>query len=385
MEIKKPKIFKLLGRILFVFVFGSIGALWANYYLLPKLSAVPLFSHFDIFKRFRENVTIVNRTEQLTIPEDSAINKIASQSVSSVVNIVSIPSPVAKIPAAAGAQKTGSGAVVTGDGLIVTYRTAILEKNAKYKIITNNGNALDAALVGVDEFSNLAYLKAEGSNLTSIALANSDDFSAGKKVIALGAGTGNFQNRYGSGLISSLDKTFNISGEALGNSGKLEGVLETDFVKQKGLVGSPVIDYNGEMAGIIGSVPVDNQDHFFIISSNQVKRSIEKSVQGNLGKPVNLGAYYVSLNKVNALAYGTNVESGALIFSPSGKQGLAVIANSAAERAGLRINDIVTAVGEKNVDQDHPLSNLINEYKSGDEITLKIFRDGQEIKLTVKL
>lgn len=381
MEIKTHKIFKLAGRILFVFVFGSLGALWANYYLLPRLSAVAPFSRLEILKRFRENVTIINRTEQITVPEDSAINKIASQSVSAVVSVVSIPeSKSAVVP---GTEKRGSGVVATGDGLIVTYRSAILEKNARYKIITNSGSALDAVLAGVDEFSNLALLKVEGSNLTAIALANSDDFSAGKKVIALGAG--DFQNRYSSGLLSHLNRAFNISGEALSNSGKLEGVFETDFLNQKELVGSPAIDYNGELAGIIGSVKIDSQEKFFIISSNQVRRSIDKNIQGNLAKSVNLGAYYVSLNKVNALLFGTDREAGALVYSASGKQGLAVIANSPAEKAGLRIRDIVIAVGDKAVDPSHPLSNLINEYKTGDETTFTVLRDGQELKLAVRL
>lgn len=383
MEIKSSRIFRLISRIIFVFVFGSLGALWANYYLLPKLSTVPFLSHSEVLKRFRENVTIINRTEQITVPEDSAINKIASQSVSSVVNVISVPeSALGVVP---GTERKGSGVVVTGDGLIATYRTAILEKNARYKIIANNGNILDATLAGIDEFSDLAFLKAEGANLTSIALANSDDFSAGKKVIALGAGMGDFQSRYSSGLLSNLNQTFNISGGALSNSGKLEGVFETDFLNQKELVGSPVIDYNGELAGIIGSVKIDNLDKFFIISSNQVRRSIDKHIQGNLGKTVNLGAYYVSLNKVNGFVFGVNRESGALIYSASGKQGLAVIANSPAERAGLRINDIVIAVGDKAVDPTHPLSNLVNEYKTGDEVTLTILRGTEELKLTAKL
>jgi S1-C subfamily serine protease len=383
MEIKTHKIFKLISRILFVFIFGSIGALWANYYLLPKLSTVPFFARMEILKRFRENVTVVNKTEQITIPEDSAINKIASQSVSSVVDIVSLPVTNSKTSLAVGTEKTGSGAVVTGDGLIVTYRTAILEKNAKYKIITGSGNTLDASLVGVDEFSNLAFLKVEGSNLTSISLANSDDFSAGKKVIALGAG--DFQNKYSAGLFSNWNKNFNISGSALSTSEKLEGVFETDFLNQKELVGSPVVDYNGELAGIIGSVKIDNQDKFFVIPSNQVKLSIEKEIQGNLGKTVSLGVYYVSLSKVNALIYNQTRETGALVYSPSGKQGLAVIANSPAEKAGIKIGDIVTMVGDKVVDQNHPLSNLVNEHKAGDEFEITVLRVGNELKLKIKL
>jgi len=386
MKINFHKISKLIGRVLFVFLFGSIGALWANYYLLPKLSTLPLFSNSDILKRFRENVTIINKTEQLTITEENSIRKIASQASTTTVNIISIPKAGAgKFQSAVAPGKVGAGAIVTGDGLIVTYRDVISEKNARYKVVTNNGTSLDAKLAAVDEFSNLAFLKVEGANLSSVSLANSDDFSAGKKIIALSAGISDYQNKYSIGILSNISKNFNISGEALSNSAKLEGVFETDFLNQKETVGSPVIDYNGELVGIVGSVKIDNQDKFFVIPSNQVRRSIEKEIQGNLGKTVNLGVYYVSLNKIYALSHNLQQDAGALIFSPSGKQGLAVIAHSPAEKAGLRINDIVKTVGDKAVDLDHPLSNLMNEYKIGDETSLTIIRDGQEIKLPVKL
>ncbi|MBA4320166.1 MAG: hypothetical protein C0412_17335 [Flavobacterium sp.] len=386
MKINYQKISGIIGKILFVFIFGSIGALWANYYLLPKLSAFPLFSQSDILKRFRENVTVINKTEQLTITEESSISKIASQASTTTVNIISIPEAgVNKFQTAPLSNRIGGGVIVTGDGLIITYREAILEKNAQYKVVINNGNSFDAKLLAVDEFSNLAFLKVDGSNLSSISLANSDDFSAGKRIIALGKGISDFQNKYFSGILSNINKNFNISGETLSNSGKLEGVFETDFLNQKDLVGSPIIDYNGELVGIIGSIKIDNQDKFFIIPSNQVRRLIEKQIQGNLKNSVNLGVYYVSLSKLYALSHNLKQDRGAFIFSSSGKQGLAVIANSPAEKADLRINDIITAVEDKAVNLDHPLSNLMNEYKFGDEVSLTILRDGQEIKLPVQL
>lgn len=386
MKINYSKISKFIGKILFVFVFGSIGALWANYYLLPKLSAFPALSHSEVLKRFRENVTIINKTEQLAIAEDSVISKIASQAAATTVSIISISEAASEknqtVPLA---NKVGGGVTVTGDGLVATYREAILEKNASYKVITQNGASFEAKLVAVDDFSNLAFLKIEGSNLASIPLANSDDFSAGKRVIALGAELSDYQNKYFAGLLSNINKTFNISGTAISSSGKLEGVFETDFLEYPELVGSPVINYNGELVGVIGSSKVDNQNKFFVIPSNQVRRSIEKAVQGGPEKPSNLGVYYISLNKIYALGHNLNQENGALIFSPSGKQGLAVIANSPAEKAGLHINDIVISVGDKAVNLDHPLSNLLNEYTSGSEVVLTILRDGQEMKLPVKL
>jgi S1-C subfamily serine protease len=74
-------------------------------------------------------------------------------------------------------------------------------------------------------------------------------------------------------------------------------------------------------------------------------------------------------------------EQGALIFSPSGKQGLAVIANSPAEKAGLRINDIILAVGDETVDLDHSLSSIVSKYKKSEEAEFLVLREGQELKI----
>ena len=74
-----------------------------------------------------------------------------------------------------------------------------------------------------------------------------------------------------------------------------------------------------------------------------------------------------------------------MIYSPSGKQGLAIISGSPAEAAGIKINDIIISVNDQEVTLDNPLSNLINQNKKGDLIELTVDRNGQEIKIPVQL
>lgn len=352
-------------------------------YLIPRLSATSFFENFSFLKKATENVTVINRVEQVTIKESDSVNEISSGAAISVVNIISINSKNSF--AQNQESKSGTGILATSDGVIVTYRDAIIESDASYVVFLYNEEKYEAKLIGIDNFTNLAYLKIEANNLSSIDFANSDDFRPGNKLVAIGNSFSEYQNRFSAGLLSNKNKTFNLSGKTVASSEKLEGVFETDFDNQKNYLGGPVISYGGELVGIIGKVFMDNQDVFFQIPSNIVKESLELALNGELEKRPALGAYYISITKEYALTHNMKIEKGALIFSPSGKTGLAMIDGSPASKAGLRINDLIVAVNGTSVDLANPFSNLIGKYKKGDKIELTVVRNENEIKIPVQL
>jgi serine protease Do len=334
-------------------------------------------------KRSAENVTVINKTEQVTIKEDDSINEVASQASNAVVNIISIAAQ--KDTAVKAIEKSGTGVVVTGDGLIATYRGAIIEKNATYQIFLFNGNYYAGTLVGIDEFSDLAFLKIDAPNLTASSFGDSADAHPGKKLVAIGNSFGEYQNRYATGLLSNVNKTFNLGGMSVASSEKLEGVFEDDFIDQNEYVGGPVIGYSGDLLGIIGTLTIDGQAKYFEIPSNVVKKSEDMALADTLNSRSSFGAYYLSISKEYAIAHKLDRDRGALIYSPSGKQGLAIIAGSPAEKAGLRINDIIVSVNNQGVNLDNPLSNLLSQYKKGDSVELTVDRNREEIKISVEL
>lgn len=370
---------------LLIFVIGGIGGVYFDQQVLPMIRASKFLSKIGFLARTAENVTVINKTEQITIKEDDSINEVASHASNAVVNIVSISEQIdPKTRMKKTVEKSGSGVVVTSDGMITTYRGAIIEKDAVYQVLLFNGSNYEAKLKGIDEFSNLVYLKIDAQNLTAISFGNSSDARPGKKLIAIGNSFGEYQNRYASGLLSNINKTFNLAGMSVASSEKLEGVLENDFNNQKEYIGGPVIGYAASMIGILGSTTVDSEEKFFLIPSNMVQKSLQRIISGNIQRPV-LGAYYISITKEYSIANKINRDRGALIYAPSGKQGLAVIAGSAAEKAGLKIGDIVIEVGGKQVNLDNPLANLISEYSKGDKVEMKIDRSGKEMSLEVQL
>ncbi|MFC1756505.1 S1C family serine protease, partial [Patescibacteria group bacterium] len=350
---KLKKIIKFILIVLAIFVISGIASISMDRYLSPRLSTSKFFSRFKIFQGVNDNVTIINKTEQVIVKEDDSINEVASQAATTVVNIVSVLD--------IGSQsKSGTGVIVTSDGIVATYLDAIIEEKAKYKILIFNGMSYDAKLLGVDDFSNLAFFKIDASNLPVIPFANSSDSRPGKKLIAIGNSFGEYQNRFAAGLLSNINRTFNLSGKTLSSSEKLEGIFETDFNNQGAYVGGPMINYNGELVGIIGSVEVDNTNKYFQIPSNIVKKSMEMAINKSLEKRPTLGIYYLPITKAYAAANETERNKGAIIYSPSGKQGLAIISGSPAEKAGLKINDIIISVNDQEIDLDNPLSNILS-------------------------
>ncbi|KKU54106.1 MAG: 2-alkenal reductase [Candidatus Moranbacteria bacterium GW2011_GWE1_49_15] len=357
-------------------------------YVVPRLGASQFFGKFSFFKEAAENVTIINKTEQVTVREDDSVNQIASRASTSVVNVISINSAkgtLGKDRKVRPDSMSGTGILATSDGVIITYRDVIFEDNATYAVLLYNNDKYDAKLIGVDEFANLAYLKIEASNLPSIDFANSDDFKPGKKLVSIGNSFSEYQNRFSAGLLSNINKTFNLSGKTVASSDKLEGVFETDFDNQENYLGGPVISYGGELVGINGKISIDNKDVYFQIPSNAIKKSLDRALNGELEKTPTIGAYYISITKEYSLSHNVKSDRGALIFSPSGNSALAFLDGSAAQKAGLRIGDIVLAVNGKNIDLSNPLSNLVNQYKEGDKLELIVLRAEEEMKIEIQL
>jgi 2-alkenal reductase len=267
----------------------------------------------------------------------------------------------------------------------MTYVSAIIPENASYKVMLSDGGVYDGQLSSVDSYSNLAFLKINASNLPTISFGNSNNFQAGEKVIAIGNNLGNYQNRYASGLLNDYNSTLNIAGKTVSSSEKMEGVFEADIKMEEGFVGGPIIDYSGQVIGIIGSIVGNNETRFFEIPSTKAQAVLQKTIKQETGENAQLGIYFIPITKTYALANDLSVEKGAQINSPSGQQGLAVIANSPAAKASLQIFDIITAVSGIEISATNTLPDLLYKYKKGDTVELTVLRDGQEIKISVQL
>ena len=377
-----------------VFISGLSGIL-ADHFLFPYLTTTDFFQRHAWLRQSAENVTVINKTQQVYVKEDSSVAKLMSPVVSAVVNIISYPDPDVKNAAVLNKFKNGTGVIATSDGLIMTYASAIdlgkiSNKPAavpeyKYKVMMADGNSYDANLVGVDAWSNLAFLRVNATNLPVVSFGDINNYKAGEKVIAIGNDYPDYQNRFSAGILNSFDPTFNISGEALNVPEKAEGVFLADFGAEDLSVGSPIVDYSGQVVGIVGSVTKQNQVEYFQLPADKVEAVLGKVIKNQLETDPVLGIYYLPVTKTLAVAEKLNVDAGALIYSATGQQGLAIISGSPAATAGLKIGDVITKVGDTNIDLSNNLSSVLYNYKKGDKIHLTLLRAGQQMEVDVQL
>lgn len=384
------KLKKILA-VLAIILISAVSGIMANRYVFPRMAAMKFFSKYAFFKKTTEDVTIINKTEQVYVKDDTSVSKIASQTIASVVNIISsveIASQDKKNPAPSQSAtiKNGTGLIVTSDGLIMTYSKAIFLENAKYKIITSDNNVYDATLADVDTYSNLAFLKIVASNLPAVALANSDDAIVGEKIIAIGRNDSGLNSlSFSAGILSALNYDYNLSDNLTASSEKLEGVFETDINREENYIGGPLLDYTGQVIGVVGMNVRDGKNIFFQIPSNKVKVVLDKEIRKELNTSPLLGVYYLPITRAYSIVNSLPIQSGVLIYSPSAQTGLAVIANSPAAISGLKLNDIITAVSGEKIDETHSLPDLLYKHKKGEELELTILRNLQEMQVRVRL
>ncbi len=369
---------------IFIVIVAGISGIVVDRYLFPYLATNHFFSQYDFIKKANQNVTIINKTEKVYIKESSSLTKITDPVIDSMVNILSYSNST-RIGSKKNTFKNGTGEIITSDGIIMTYLTAIDLDSSYYKIITSTGNVYQGKLIGVDSWSNLAFLKIDATNLPVVPFSSVSEYHPGEKIIALGNNFSDYQNRFSVGVLNSFDYNFNIAGQSLNNSEKMQGIFLADFDDQTLSPGQAIFDYAGQFMGIIGSVTINNQNKFFIISSHKVEKVLKKVISGRLESNPVLGVYYLPLTKSYALANNLSTNAGALIYAPSGKQGLAVIAGTPADRSQLKINDIIEKVDNKEINLKNSLSDILYDYKKGDKITLTVLRNKEELKIEIQL
>ncbi len=380
--IKKCIFFLFVGIV--IFVLGGFGGVIFDRYIIPKLASVPVLENFGIFKKLTERVTVINKTEQVVIREDDSVEKIVSQPATAVVNIVALAN---ESSSAKKEVATTTGVLLTNDGLIATYSEKPFGNgDIRYSILLFDGTSHPADFISYDPLANLSFFRLSDTvNTPAIAIANSDDARVGKKLIAIGNASAEYQNRLAVGILGNNNHTFNLSGKTVSSSEKWEGIFEMDLDSAENFIGGPVIGFNGEMVGLVGTLSIDNVMKAFLIPSNAVRESLERVINGTLAKRPILGVYYLPITKTLALGRGLPRERGALIYSPSGKTCLALISDSPAMKAGLQFGDIIVAVNGKEINLDNPLPEALARSNSGDAIELLILRDKEEQKVTVAL
>lgn len=289
----------------------------------------------------------------------------------------SVPDSGSPVPTEKQRIGSGSGFFVSTDGLIVTNKHVVADEQAEYTVIASGGKEYPATVLARDPNNDIAVLKIEGNDFPALTLGDSDQLRVGQTVVAIGNPLGEFANSVTSGIISGLKR--NVSaGSRLGDSERLSGIIQTDAAINPGNSGGPLFDLSGGVVGVNVAVAQGAENIGFALPINSVKRAIEQvRTTGKISVPY-IGVRYVLLDetiqKENALPY----DYGALILRGQTITDFAVIPGSPADKAGLAENDIILEIDGEKIDADHPLGTVIGKHDVGDELTLKIWRKGEE-------
>jgi len=267
----------------------------------------------------------------------------------------------------------GSGVIISTDGYILTNHH-VIDGAEEIKVDLNDHRTVDAKLVGSDPPSDLAVLKVDATNLPVLALGDSDKVRVGDVVLAIGNPLGVGQT-VTMGIISAKGRQTGMQG-----SGSFEDFLQTDAPINQGNSGGALVSTNSELIGINSQILSPSGGSIgigFAIPSNMARTIADTLVKNGKVRRGQLGILVGTVN--------SEVASDLKLKDTSGVFVREVQPGSAADRAGLKKNDIIKSFNGTVVSEANVFRNQVAGTPPGSDVTLTIMRDGREQQLTAKL
>ena len=265
-------------------------------------------------------------------------------------------------------QSAGSGVIVDAiNGYILTNHH-VIEGAEKIQISLINGETLDAEVIGSDPATDIALLKVDSKNLIDIKIGDSDIVQVGDFVIAIGNPFG-LSHTVTSGIVSALGRT------GISNNG-YEDFIQTDASINPGNSGGALVNMKGELVGINSAIisrSGGNVGIGFAVPS-EIAQSIMQQILdfGEVRRGL-LGVSIQSIDSENASALGVEIDYGALISS--------IEPGSAAEKAGLQVDDIIIQIDNEKISNSRELANAIGLKGSGEEVEIQLVRNNNKINV----
>ena len=264
----------------------------------------------------------------------------------------------------------GSGFIITSDGYILT-NNHMVEGADKVKVELTDGRKFTAKIIGTDPDSDVAVIKIDAEDLPYLELADSDAIEVGEWVLAIGNPLG-LSHTVTAGIVSAKGR----SGFGLAI---LENFIQTDAAINFGNSGGPLIDIDGKVVGINAAIygASGNIGIGFAIPINMAKDIYEQLVETGKVERGFLGVLPQDLEPDMAEAFGLEGVKGVVIPE--------VTEDSAADKAGLKHNDVILEFDGEPVESANEFRNRIAMLKPGTEVKVVVWRDGRRKTLTVEL
>jgi S1-C subfamily serine protease len=265
-------------------------------------------------------------------------------------------------------QASGSGWVYSSDGTIVT-NDHVVEGASKVSVrFTENGDPIDAQVVGTDPSSDIAVLKIDPSKVEGgvkpLQLADSKQIEPGQPAIAIGSPFG-LQGTVTSGIVSALGREIQAP-----NGFTISGVIQTDAAINPGNSGGPLLDENGRVIGINSQIATNGSDSNsgvgFAVPIDTVKQVVPQlKADGKIERA------WLGVSSSDAAP-----RDGAVVQQVTG---------APAQKAGLRPGDVILHVDDRTITTASDLGEAVNAHKPGDTVKVQVQRNGSRETLNVTL
>ncbi|HTA68584.1 MAG TPA: DegQ family serine endoprotease [Bryobacteraceae bacterium] len=266
----------------------------------------------------------------------------------------------------------GSGVVVSPDGYILT-NNHVVDGATDVKVSFANKEEYPAKIVGTDKYSDVAVLKIDKRGLTTLPFADSAHAEVGDVVLAIG-------EPFGLGQTVTMGI---ISAKGRGGLGieRFEDFIQTDAAINRGNSGGALIDTKGELVGIntaiLSGETGGNQGIGFAIPANMARNIMDQILKKGKVSRGYMGILPQELTPDMARAFGMPNGHGVAVAQ--------VTSNSPAEKAGLKVGDVITAINGTAVEDVNSFRLAVAGFAPSTTVHLKIARNGQNLDIPVTL
>ncbi len=270
-------------------------------------------------------------------------------------------------------EGVGSGVLLDSSGHIIT-NSHVVRGAGNIQVTLPDGRTFEnAKVVGSDRPTDLAVLKIEGPNLPVARLGNSDELSVGDWVVAIGNALGLTGGpTVTAGVVGATGRSIRES-----RGSRLDDLIQTDAAINPGNSGGPLINMAGEVVGINTAIDTRGQGIGFAISINSARPIIEELIQKGRVVRAYIGVNVGTMSPVIANQLGIPPVEGAFIS--------ALVENGPADKAGLRVQDVIVSLDGNPISGVPTLIAAIRDHQPGEQVDVGYLRDGQQQQVTVLL
>ncbi len=275
-------------------------------------------------------------------------------------------------------QGSGSGFLFRADGYVLT-NNHVVEDGTQITVVLNDGREYEAKLVGRDPNTDVAVVKIEGKDFPRAVIGDADRVEVGDWVVALG-----YPLQLGptvtAGIVSAKGRSLGIIARNEDAQAPLEHFIQTDAAINPGNSGGPLVDLQGRVIAMntaIASPTGYYSGYGFAVPINLVMRVANDLIEHGVVHRPRIGVAVSDVNQVDAEVYKLPDTRGAEVTQ--------VNPGSPADRAGIKLGDVITAVDGTRVKDSGALTELLARQEPGETVTLSLYRYGEVKSVKVEL